>query len=154
MYVALILRRRNLFLTWHWIWFCLKTYLKSWNRKDKETRGLRTKMQHLLKLLDDYHYVSRNKVNEYEVTFWDIFWTYPDSIKFFNTFPIVLIIDSTYKTRKYMLPLQEIVGVTSTYMNFQWVFHFWKASKGTMLHGIWKCERLYWRTKKIFQRSL
>ncbi|XP_058767928.1 uncharacterized protein LOC131641650 [Vicia villosa] len=48
----------------------------------------------------------------------DIFWTHTESIKLSNTYPTVLIIDSTYKTNKYRLPLLEIVGVTSTEKTF------------------------------------
>ncbi|GAU27955.1 hypothetical protein TSUD_146730 [Trifolium subterraneum] len=43
-----------------------------------------------------------------------LFWAHPESIKLFNTFPTVLMMDSTYKTNKYKMPLFEIVGVTST----------------------------------------
>jgi uncharacterized membrane protein len=35
----------------------------------------------------------------------DIFWSHLDSIKLFNIFPIVLIMNSTYKTNKYGLHL-------------------------------------------------
>ncbi|XP_050875837.1 uncharacterized protein LOC127079496 [Lathyrus oleraceus] len=70
-------------------------------------------MQQLLKLVDDNSYASRYRIRGDGVTVRDIFLNYPDSIKLFNTFPIVLIIDSIYKTNKYILPLLEMVGVTS-----------------------------------------
>ncbi|XP_050902145.1 uncharacterized protein LOC127111536 [Lathyrus oleraceus] len=44
--------------------------------------------------------------------------SHSDSIKLFNTFPTVLIIDPTYMTNTYRLPLLEIVGVTSTEKTF------------------------------------
>ncbi|XP_050909245.1 uncharacterized protein LOC127123022 [Lathyrus oleraceus] len=83
---------------------------------NKVIKGPRTKMQHLLKLLDDDHYVSRYKVCEDGVTARDILWTHNDSIKLSNIFSTVLIICSTYKTKKYKLLLLEIVGVISTDM--------------------------------------
>ncbi|XP_050919722.1 uncharacterized protein LOC127137294 [Lathyrus oleraceus] len=47
-------------------------------------------------------YVSRYRTCDDGVTVRDIFWTRPNSIKLFNTFPIVFILDSTYKTNMKM----------------------------------------------------
>ncbi|GAU10750.1 hypothetical protein TSUD_425190, partial [Trifolium subterraneum] len=44
----------------------------------------------------------------------DIFFAHPRSLSLFNSFPTVLVMDSTYKTNKYNMPLFEIVGFTST----------------------------------------
>lgn len=59
----------------------------------------------------------------------DIFWGHLDSIKLFNTFINVLIIDSTYKTNVYKLPLLEIVGVTSTEKTYYVGFVFLESKK-------------------------
>lgn len=83
---------------------------------NKAIKGPISKMQQLLKLLDEHNYVSRYKVCEDGKFVQDIFWTHPESINLFNVLPIVLIIDSTYKTNKYMLSLLEIFGFTSTEM--------------------------------------
>ncbi|XP_050908354.1 protein FAR-RED ELONGATED HYPOCOTYL 3-like [Lathyrus oleraceus] len=80
---------------------------------NRALRGDRIEMEQLLKLLDDNSYVSRYRTCEDEVTVRDIFWTHLDSIKLFNTFSTVLILDSTYKINKYRFPSLEIVGVTS-----------------------------------------
>jgi alpha-glucosidase len=48
----------------------------------------------------------------------DLFWAYLDAFKLFNTFNLVLIIDSTYKTNRYRMPLLEVVGVTTTNLTF------------------------------------
>lgn len=92
-------------------------------------RGLGTEIQQLLKLLDDDHYVSRYKSCEDEVTIQDIYWTRPDSIKLFKTFPIMLIFDSTYKTNKYRLPILKFVSVTSTKMTFSGGLAFLESKK-------------------------
>ncbi|XP_050893614.1 uncharacterized protein LOC127100455 [Lathyrus oleraceus] len=81
---------------------------------NEDLRADRTEMQQLLKLLDDNSYVSRYRTCKNGVTVEDIFWTHPDSIKLFNTFPTMLTLDSTYKTSKYRLSLLEMIGVTST----------------------------------------
>lgn len=86
-------------------------------------------MQQLLKLLDYDNYVSRYKVCKDKVTIQDIFWSHPDSIKMFNTFLTMLIIDSTYKTNKYRLPLLKIVGVTSMEKTFFVDFSFLDSKK-------------------------
>ncbi|MCI08712.1 protein FAR1-RELATED SEQUENCE 5-like, partial [Trifolium medium] len=43
-----------------------------------------------------------------------ILWAHPDSVKLFNTFRPVLIMDSTYKINKYRLPLLEFICTTCT----------------------------------------
>ncbi|XP_058726781.1 protein FAR1-RELATED SEQUENCE 5-like [Vicia villosa] len=82
-------------------------------RNNKVIRGDRSEMQQLLKMLDDNKYVSRYRTCDNGVTVQDIFWTHPDSIKLFNTFLTVLLLNSTYKTNNYRLLLFEMVGVTS-----------------------------------------
>ncbi|XP_058726798.1 uncharacterized protein LOC131598189 [Vicia villosa] len=85
-----------------------------WYRKNKEIRGDRSEMQQLLKLLDDNKYVSRYRTCDNGVTIRDIFLAYLDSIKLLNMFLTLLILDSTYKTNKYIISLFEMVSVTST----------------------------------------
>ncbi|XP_050888875.1 uncharacterized protein LOC127094048 [Lathyrus oleraceus] len=64
-----------------------------------------------------------------EVIVRDIFWAYSHSIKLLNTFPTVLIIDSTYKTNKYKLPLLEMVGATSVEKTYSIEFAFLESEK-------------------------
>ncbi|XP_058776984.1 uncharacterized protein LOC131651336 [Vicia villosa] len=92
-------------------------------------RGNTTEMQHLLKILDDNSYVSKYRMCEDGVTVRDIFWTLLDSIKLFNMFPIVLTIDSTYKTNKYKLLLLEIIGANSTEKTYFVGFAFLESEK-------------------------
>ncbi|XP_050918727.1 uncharacterized protein LOC127136177 [Lathyrus oleraceus] len=73
----------------------IKQVYNSQYQTNKALRGGRIKMQQLLKMLDNNSYVSRYRTCEDEVTVRDIFWTHPDSIKLFNMFPNVLILDST-----------------------------------------------------------
>ena len=86
-------------------------------------------MQQLLKLLGDNNYASRYRMCEGGITVRDIFWTHYDSIKLFNTFLTVLILDLTYKTNKYRLPLLEMVGVTSTEKTYSVGFSFLECEK-------------------------
>ncbi|CAK8560404.1 unnamed protein product [Lathyrus sativus] len=103
---------------------------------NKEIRGDRSEMQQLLKLLGDNNYVSRYRTCDDGVTIQDIFWTHPDSIKLFSAFLIVLILDSTYKTNKYMLHLFKMVGVTSTEKTYVVGFAFLDCEKRIIYTGI------------------
>jgi hypothetical protein len=47
----------------------------------------------------------------------------------FNTFSTVLVLDSTYKTNKYRLPLLEFVGNTSTMKIFYIAFAYMMCEK-------------------------
>lgn len=69
----------------------------------------------------------------------DIFWARPDSVKLMSIFPIVLVMDNTYKTNKYRQPLFETVDMTSielifgvafTYMEYEQTKNFcWMLDK-------------------------
>ncbi|XP_058748401.1 protein FAR1-RELATED SEQUENCE 5-like [Vicia villosa] len=98
-------------------------------QRNMANKSLRFKMQQFLKFLDDNHYVLRYKVCENKVSVHDIFWAHSESIKLFNTFPSVHIIDSTYKTNKYRLPLLEVIGVTSMENAFSVGFAFLESEK-------------------------
>jgi len=88
----------------------------------RSVRGSRIKMQQLMMLLERDKYIHWNMCHESSQAASDIFWTYPDSLKWLNAFSNVLLMDNTYKTNKYRLPLLEIVGVTSTGLTFLTAF--------------------------------
>ena len=95
----------------------------------KEIRGPRTEIQHLLKLIEDAGYVYWSRKRDGSDIVRDIFWAHPDSIKLLNIFPIVLVMDSTYKTNKYRQPLFEIVGMTSTELTFSVAFAYMESEQ-------------------------
>ncbi|XP_050895838.1 uncharacterized protein LOC127102518 [Lathyrus oleraceus] len=95
----------------------------------KALRGDKTEMQQLLKLLDDNSYVSRYRTCEDEVTVRGTFWTHPYSIKLFNMFPMVLILDSIHMINKYRLSLLEMVGATSIKKTYSVGFAFLECEK-------------------------
>ncbi|GAU25032.1 hypothetical protein TSUD_155060 [Trifolium subterraneum] len=105
----------------------LTTIKKIYNARQayrSSIRGNRTKMQHLMSLMERDKYVYRyRKVNDSD-ELRDILWAHPDSIALVNKFHLVLIMDTTYKTCKYRLPLLEIVGATSTGMTFSIAFAY------------------------------
>ena len=48
----------------------------------------------------------------------DIFWCHPDVVKLCNACNLMFLIDNTYKTNMYRLPLFDFVGVTPTGITF------------------------------------
>jgi len=96
-------------------------------------------MQHLLKSLvdNDYVYYCRKYVDSDYVS--DVFWAHPNSAKLFNTFSTVLVLDSTYKTNKYRLPLLEFVDNTSTMKIHSIAFAYMMSEKEN--NANWALER-------------
>ncbi|KAK9291532.1 hypothetical protein L1049_019480 [Liquidambar formosana] len=87
------------------------------NNRVKEKAG-RSQMQYLLGKLAEHKYIEWHKSSDDSDAILDLFWAHPRSVELFRAFPHVLIMDCTYKTNKYRLPLFEIVGVTSTNLTF------------------------------------
>ncbi|KAI5392686.1 hypothetical protein KIW84_060021 [Lathyrus oleraceus] len=77
----------------------------------------------------------------------EIFWAHPDSVKLLNIFPIVLVMDSTYKTNKYRQPLFEIVGMTSTELTFAVGFAYMESEQTE--NFCWVLEKL----KELFVKK-
>jgi hypothetical protein len=91
----------------------------------KSIRGDKTKMQYLVTELEKNIYVYFARANCDDITLEDMFFAHPESINLFNTFPTVLIMDSTYKTNLYRMLLFEIVGgVTSTNKTYYFALLF------------------------------
>jgi len=83
-----------------------------------------TELQYLISKLLEHQYVYYTRCNSEETTLEDIFFAHLESIKLLNTFSTVLVMDSTYKTNGYQMPLFEIVGCTSTKMTYSVGFSF------------------------------
>ncbi|XP_052727423.1 PKS-NRPS hybrid synthetase cheA-like [Vigna angularis] len=105
----------------------------------RSLRGSRTKMQQLMMLLDKDKYIQRSRCLDDSDVVSDLFWTYPDSVHLVNSFNIVFLMDTTYKTNKYRLPLLEIVGVTSTGLTFTAAFALLSSERQS--NFTWALER-------------
>src|ERR1044072_2655381 len=97
-------------------------------------------MQHLMKLLENQKYVHWRRVEDGSDVVRSIFWAHPDSIKLFNDFPTVVLLDSTYKTNKYRIPLLEMVGVTLTNLTYNIAFAY--MSNERFDEVVWALTRL------------
>ncbi|XP_068486516.1 protein FAR-RED IMPAIRED RESPONSE 1-like [Phaseolus vulgaris] len=106
----------------------------------KSVRGDRTEMQQLIMLLDRDMYVHWSRFEEGTNVVQDLFWTHPDLVKLLNAFNIVLMMDSTYKTNRYRMPLFEVVGVTSTGLTFSAAFMLLASKRHH--NFVWALEKL------------
>ncbi|KAH1216888.1 Protein FAR1-RELATED SEQUENCE 5 [Glycine max] len=74
-------------------------------------RGSDTEMQQIMKFLKRDQLKDENVVR-------NIFWCHSDGVKLCDSCNLVFLIDSTYKTNRYKLPLLDFVGVTPMGMTF------------------------------------
>ena len=100
----------------------------------------RSQMQHFLHNLCERNYIEWHRSSGETNELLDIFWTHPFNLALLRTFPTVLIMDATYKTNKYKLPLFEIVGETSTGKTFMVAFAYLNSEKNDNYH--WVLDRL------------
>ena len=105
----------------------------------RSVRGSRTELQQLMMLLERDQYIQWSRCYQDSKVVSDVFWTHPDSVKLLNAFSIILLMDSTYKTNKYRLPLLEIVGVTSTGLTFSAAFVLLSTEREN--NFIWTLQR-------------
>ncbi|KAL7233195.1 hypothetical protein ACSBR1_016929 [Camellia fascicularis] len=86
-------------------------------------------MQQLLGQLAMNKYIEWHRSCADTETVTDLFFAHPTSLNLLRAFPKVLLMDCTYKTNRYRLPLLEIVGVTSTDMTFSVAFAYLQYEK-------------------------
>ncbi|KAL5194002.1 PKS-NRPS hybrid synthetase [Glycine soja] len=101
-------------------------------------RGSDLEMQHLMKLLERDQYIYWHRIKDEDVVR-DIFWCHPDSVKLVNACNLVFLIDSTYKTNRYRLPLLDFVGMTPAGMTFSAGFAYVEGERVNNL--VWALQR-------------
>jgi histone-lysine N-methyltransferase SETD2 len=75
-------------------------------------------MQQLESVLNEKNFTYFTRENETTEAVEDIFFVHKHSFTMWCAFPHVLMIDATYKTNMYNLPLVQVVGMTSTNQSF------------------------------------
>ncbi|KAI5654980.1 hypothetical protein M9H77_32167 [Catharanthus roseus] len=78
----------------------------------------RNTVEEVLRLSTERGYTVFYRNGEDSNVLSDIVVAHPTSIAMIRTWPYVLIMDTTYKTNKYNMPLLECVGMTPTGKNF------------------------------------
>ncbi|XP_057452537.1 protein FAR1-RELATED SEQUENCE 6-like [Lotus japonicus] len=107
---------------------------------NRSKRGSLTEMQHLMKLLEEDKYAHWSRVQDGTDVVRSLFWAHPDSIHLLNELPHVVILDSTYKTNRYKIPLLEMVGVTSTNLTYSIAFAYMENEQKNEV--VWAVNRL------------
>jgi hypothetical protein len=100
----------------------------------------RSQMQQLLSKLSEHNYIEFHRSCNNNDSVKDLFWASPLSIDLLHAFPHVLLMDCTYKTNRYRLPLLEIVGVTSTNMTFSVASAYLYSEREE--HYVWALDKL------------
>ncbi|GFZ21224.1 hypothetical protein Acr_29g0003860 [Actinidia rufa] len=96
-------------------------------------RGGLNPTQHVLDQLISKRYLHAFMTNPATKEITDIVWVHPKSLDLFINFPTVLIIDATYKTNEYRIPLLEVVGITSTMQTYSLMFAYLANEKSDRL---------------------
>lgn len=89
----------------------------------------KTKMQVVMSFLQQEDYIFYSRANNSSNKLEDLFFAHPRSLEIWRAFPQVMLMDATYKTNMYGMPLFEIVGVTSTSITFSIAFVFMHKEK-------------------------
>lgn len=118
----------------------IKTIYNVRHRNRVKEKAGKTEMQCLLSKLSEHKYFEWHRCSGGDDIVTDLFWSHPGCVDLLRAFPHVLIMDCTYKTNRYRLPLFEIVGVTSTNMTFSVAFAYISYEKED--NYIWALTRL------------
>ncbi|XP_074303835.1 uncharacterized protein LOC141638328 [Silene latifolia] len=92
-----------------------------YNRSQKvraEERDGRNLAQQMLALVVQHKYVHYWVTDQETDELTHVFMAHPEAVKMFRSYYYVVLIDSTYKTNLYHLPLVEMVGVTPVGKSF------------------------------------
>ena len=86
-------------------------------------------MQVVMSFLQREGYIFESRTNAVTNELEDLFFAHPGSLERWRAFPHVLLMDATYKTNRYRMPLLKIVCVTATNMTFCIAFMFMHLEK-------------------------
>jgi hypothetical protein len=95
----------------------------------KELLGDRLPVQKLLEILNDMEYKYSTLIDN-NGSLSCLFFSHLKSLELCKRFGTVFIMDCTYKTNKFGMPLLNVVGVTATYHSFNAGFAFLREEKG------------------------
>ncbi|KAL8488206.1 hypothetical protein ACS0TY_024479 [Phlomoides rotata] len=99
-----------------------------------------SQLQYLMQKLEDNDYFFHHRRCEMTNVVKDRFFAHSESVALLHAFPDILLMDCTYKTNRYKLPLLEIVGVTSTCKTFSIAFTYMKSECAD--NYLWACDLL------------
>lgn len=89
--------------------------------KNKDRDGLTT-MQYFLKLLSDHHYYHNERKEPGNNHVGEVFFAHHHSVDLVRLYPYVILLDATYATNLYNMPLVQVMGLLPTGKNFHVAF--------------------------------
>ncbi|XP_038693791.1 uncharacterized protein LOC119991519 [Tripterygium wilfordii] len=89
----------------------------------------RSEMQVLMSFLHESGYIFYHRTNALTNELEDLFFAHPGSLELLRAFPHVLLMDATYKTNGFRMPLLKIVGVASTNLTYCMAFVYFSGEK-------------------------
>ncbi|XP_038693801.1 uncharacterized protein LOC119991527 [Tripterygium wilfordii] len=92
----------------------IRTIYNAHKKHKTVERSGQSQMQSVFSFLNDHEYFFDYRANHTTYELEDLFFAHPGSLDRLRAFQNVLLMDATYQTNRYGLPLVEIVGVTST----------------------------------------
>ncbi|MCL7029427.1 hypothetical protein MKW94_007850 [Papaver nudicaule] len=117
----------------------IKTIYNAIQKSNKISGDGRTSFQEFMHLCAENHYIVRKRTNMgQEVT--DLFFAHPQFADLANTFHDFVILDNTYKTNLYDMPLLNVVSHTSTRAQFTVALCFMQFERED--NFVWALEKL------------
>ncbi|KAL4558535.1 hypothetical protein LXL04_036736 [Taraxacum kok-saghyz] len=107
----------------------IKTIYNADEKIRRTKRGDKSQMQVVMEFLEHNDFVHESRANASTNELEDLFFAHPKSLEIWRAFPHVVLMDGTYNTNRYKLPLLEIVGVTPTNMIFCIAFVYMHKEK-------------------------
>ncbi|GAB2303703.1 hypothetical protein Dimus_038799 [Dionaea muscipula] len=99
-----------------------------------------TPIHYFLRLLKDHDYYRYTRKELGTNSLGDVFFAHPTATDLMRLFGYVLVMDTTYKTNRFDLPLLEVVGVVPMGQNFHVAFAFIKNEKKDSF--VWALQKL------------
>ncbi|XP_038721968.1 uncharacterized protein LOC120014119 [Tripterygium wilfordii] len=99
-------------------------------------RSAQSQMQVVFSFLKDQEYFFDYRANHATNELEDLFFAHPGSLDLLRAFPHVLLMDATYQTNRYGLPLLEIVGVPQLVRLFASRSHIYTQKESPVILGL------------------
>ncbi|XP_038679472.1 uncharacterized protein LOC119980749 [Tripterygium wilfordii] len=107
----------------------IKTVYNARQKFQTAEKAGKTQMQVVMSFLQCEGYIFESQTNVVTNELEYLFFAHPGSLEGWRAFPHMLLMDATYKTNRYRMPLLEIVGMTATNMTFCIAFVFLHSEK-------------------------
>ncbi|XP_038695512.1 uncharacterized protein LOC119992795 [Tripterygium wilfordii] len=96
----------------------IKTIYNTRQKFRTSDKAGKSHIQSLMSFLHKHRYILYYRTDDITNELHDLFFAHPGSLELLIAFSHVLLMDATFKTNRFRMPLLEIVGVTPTNMTY------------------------------------